>query len=111
MQILDVGNLKNGRTFPHPLFHSSGRKLLSAGTQLSQLHIDALLRSGIKQIYVAENARAVLEFVNTPATMIPVASLVLGSTAETDLLPPDGIVIIQQNEQVEDHHLAALRDS
>jgi len=111
MQILDVGNLKSGRTFPQPLFHSSGRKLLSAGTQLSQMHIQAILRSGIKQIFVAENARAVLEFANTPASMIPVASLIVGSTAETDLLTLDGIVIIQQNEQVEDHHLAALRDS
>ncbi|HVX83848.1 MAG TPA: HD domain-containing phosphohydrolase [Phycisphaerae bacterium] len=113
MQIFDVANLAPGKQFPEPLFHATGRKLLSANTQLTQLHIDALTRSGIRQVYMAPNARAVLDFGGSqnPAAMVPIASLSLGQTADTDLLTPDGIVIIQQNDQVEDHHLAALRDS
>ncbi len=111
MQILDVANLKQGRQFPEPLFHNSGRKLLSAKTDLTALHLKALARSGIRQVYMADSARAVLEFCNTPATMVAVASLTLGSNVEGDLLTPDGVVIIQANDQVEDHHLAALRDS
>jgi HD-GYP domain-containing protein (c-di-GMP phosphodiesterase class II) len=111
MQIFNVANLKPGAVYPLPLFHISGRKLLSPNMALSTQHIDALTRSGITQVFMADNARAVLEFAETPATIVPVTSLVLGSTAETDLLTPDGVVIIQQNEQVEDHHLAALKDS
>jgi len=111
MQILDVANLKPGRTFPEPLFHLSGRKLLSAETHITQMHIDALLRSSIKQVYMAESVRPVLELQNTPPQMVSVCGLAIGATAETDLMTPDGVVIIQQNEQVEDHHLAALKDS
>ncbi len=111
MQIFDVANLKPGGIYPEPLFHASGRKLLSAGVALSQQHIDALVRSGIKQVFQAESARPVLEFSEQPQSTTPVSSLVLGSTAETDLLTPDGVVIIQQNEQVEEHHLAAMKDS
>jgi HD-GYP domain-containing protein (c-di-GMP phosphodiesterase class II) len=111
MQIFDVANLKPGKSFPEPLFHNSGRKLLSANTQVTQMHIDALARSGIRQVFMAESARAVLDFANTPASLVPVASLSLGTNVENDLLTPDGVVIIQQNEQVEDHHLAACRDS
>ncbi len=86
-------------------------QLLAAKTELTQLHLDALIRSGIKQVFRAHTANSVLEFTNTPAKLISVASLVLGTTAETDFLTPDGVVIIQQNEQVEEHHIAALRDS
>jgi HD-GYP domain-containing protein (c-di-GMP phosphodiesterase class II) len=111
MQILDVANLKSGRSFSQPLFHSSGRKLLSAKAVLTQEHIDAMARSGIKQVFMAESARPVVEFGSKTATMVAVASLVLNSVAETDLLSPDGVVVIQQNEQVEEHHLVALRDS
>jgi HD-GYP domain-containing protein (c-di-GMP phosphodiesterase class II) len=111
MQIYDVSNLKIGGTYPQPLFHISGRKLLSASMQLTQQHVDALVRSGITQVFMADNARAVLDFAQTPANIIPVSSLVVGSTMESDLLTPDGVVIIQQNEQVEDHHIAALKDS
>jgi HD-GYP domain-containing protein (c-di-GMP phosphodiesterase class II) len=111
MQIFHVANLKPGMVYTQPLFHISGRKLLSPNMALTPQHIDALLRSGVTQVFMADNARQVLEFAETPASIIPVNTLVLGSTAETDLLTPDGVVIIQQNEQVEDHHLAALKDS
>lgn len=111
MQILDVANLKPGRVFSESLFHLSGRKLLAAKTQLTQMHIDALLHSGIHQIFMAENVRPVLEFANTPPRTVSIQELVIGQTAETDLMTPDGIVIIQQNEQVEEHHVAACRDS
>jgi HD-GYP domain-containing protein (c-di-GMP phosphodiesterase class II) len=111
MQIFDVANLALGSKFPEPLFHSSGRKLLSAKMPLTQLHINALVRAGIQQVYMTHSAREVLEFSNTPAQLMAVTSLVLGTIADTDFLTPDGVVIIQQNEQVEEHHLAALRDS
>jgi HD-GYP domain-containing protein (c-di-GMP phosphodiesterase class II) len=111
MQILDIANLKRGRIFTEALFHSSGRKLLAPKTLLTQEYIDALACSGIKQVFLAESVRPVIEFGSTPAQMVPVASLVLNATSESDLLTPDGVVIIQQNEQVEEHHLTALRDS
>ena len=111
MQILDVANLKPGLEFPESLFHLTGRKLLSAKTPLSEQHIDALKRSGIHQVFMAESVRPVLEFANTPTQMIAIGDLVVGQTAETDLMTPDGVVIIQQNEQVEQHHIAACRDS
>ncbi len=111
MQIFDVENLKPGRSFPEPLFHLTGRKLLAANTQLTQMHIDALIRSKIKQVFMAENVRPVLEFGNTPPKMISIHDLAIGATAETDLMTPDGVVIIQQNEQVEEHHVVALKDS
>ncbi|MGN6369665.1 MAG: HD-GYP domain-containing protein [Phycisphaerae bacterium] len=111
MQILDVANLKSGRSFPQALFHSSGRKLLAAKSVLTQEHIDAMVRSGVQQVFMAESARPVVEFGSKTATMVPVNSLALNSIAETDLLSPDGVVVIQQNEEVEEHHLAALRDS
>ncbi len=43
--------------------------------------------------------------------MLAVRDITLGSVAETDLMTLDGVVIVQQNEQIEEHHLAALRDS
>ena len=111
MQILEVSNLKPGADYPQPLFHKSGRKLLAARTTLTQLHIDALLRTGIKQVYLADSAEPVLELASAQHHPIPVSELQLGSCVETDVMTPDGVVIIQQNEQVEEHHLAALRDS
>jgi hypothetical protein len=111
MKILDVANLVVGRTFAEPLFHCSGRKLLSAKTALTQIHLEALVRSGITEVFMTHNAKEVLDFSSTPAQLAAVSSLVAGMTAETDFLTPDGVVIVQQNEQVEEHHLAALKDS
>ena len=111
MQVLDVANLKNGRSFPQPLFHGSGRKLLPAKFILTQDHIDAMVRAGVHQVYMAESAKPVVESGGKTAKLVPVESLVLNSVAQTNLLTPDGAVVIQQDEQVEEHHLVALRDS
>jgi len=111
MQILDVAHLQPGKTFQHPLFHTTGRKLLAANTQLTRDHISALLRSGVEKVFMAESARDVLEFGEGPVKLLAVADLILGHTAETDLLTPDGAIIVQQNEQIEEHHIAALKDS
>ena len=111
MQIFDVAQLKAGSTYPQPLFHASGRKLLAANVQLSQQHIDALVRSAVKQVFMAENVKPVLEFAETPTKLVPIMELEIGATAETDFLTPDGVVIIQQNEQIEDHHIVAMKDS
>src|SRR5665213_2830963 len=98
MQIIDIGNLALDRAFPEPLFHISGRKLLAANTKLNQSHLDALIRSGVREVYKSRHAREVLEFAKTPVTLIPIGSLLIGATAETDYLTPEGAVIIQQNE-------------
>jgi HD-GYP domain-containing protein (c-di-GMP phosphodiesterase class II) len=111
MQILEVASLKLGAAFPEPLFHKTGRKLLAARTTLTQLHVDALLRSGITLVYEATSAAEVLEHVNARLNTVNVADLAVGMTAEADLMTPDGVVMIQLNEQVEEHHIAALRDS
>lgn len=111
MQIIDVANIKAGQTFSQPLFHPSGRKLLTANTLVTPLHLEALVRTGVSQVYLADSARDVVNLADAGATLVAVADLLVGSTAETDLMTPDGVVIVQQNEQIEDHHLAALRDS
>lgn len=111
MQILDVSSLKPGAAYPEPLFHISGRKLLAANTKLTTLHLEALVRSSITQVYLAPSAEPVLALAQTQLRQIPVGELQLGMVADTDLLTPDGMVIIQQHEQVEEHHIAALRDS
>ena len=111
MQILEVTQLKIGQRFSSTLFHSSGRKLLAPQTELTQLHLDALLRTGVGQVFMADNAKAVLEFTHSAASFISVRDLQLGQVAETDLMTPDGVVIVQQNEQIEEHHIAALNDS
>ena len=111
MQILDVPSLKLGSSFAEPLFHKSGRKLLAARTTLTQAHVEALLRSGINQVYLASSTAEVLEHAKAQFNTVPVSDLAVGMTAEADLMTPDGVVIIQLNEQVEDHHIAALRDS
>ena len=54
MKILDVTTLALGSSFPEPLFHKTGRKLLAARTTLTQLHVDALLRAGIKKSSLKE---------------------------------------------------------
>ena len=43
--------------------------------------------------------------------MVAVRELVVGAVAETDLMTPEGGVIVQQNDPVEEHHLVALKDS
>lgn len=111
MQILEVSNLKPGGEFAQPLFHKSGRKLLAVHTTLTQLHIDALAHTGVKQVYLAPSAEPVLELASAQSHPIPITELHIGTTVETDVMTPDGVVIIQQNEQVEEHHIAALRDS
>jgi len=112
MQIIEVTELRPGQRFPMPMFHGSGRKLLSADTVLTQLHIDAIVRTKLDRVFVAPDAHAVLEHGKTvPAATISAKDLVVGTTAQTDLMTPDGVVLVQQNEQIEEHHLAALRDS
>jgi HD-GYP domain-containing protein (c-di-GMP phosphodiesterase class II) len=111
MQVMEVTSLALGTTFPEPLFHKTGRKLLAARTTLTQTHVDALLRSGITTVYLATSAAEVLQHAEAKLNTVPVADLTVGMTAEADLMTPDGVVIIQLNEQVEEHHIAALRDS
>ena len=111
MKILDVTTLALGSSFPEPLFHKTGRKLLAARTTLTQLHVDALLRAGINQVYLATSAAEVLQHVNAQLATVNVADLTVGMVAEADLMTPDGVVMVQRNEQVEDHHIAALKDS
>jgi HD-GYP domain-containing protein (c-di-GMP phosphodiesterase class II) len=111
MQIIDISKQETGTVFPEPLFHASGRKLLSANTVLTREHLDALLRSGNSQVFMAGNAREVLEFAKTPQVIVESRRLVVGAVAEADLLTPDGVLMIHHNEPIEDHHVAALHDS
>lgn len=111
MQILEVNHVQPGQSFPHPLFHRSGRKLLGAQTVVTVQHLEALRRTGVGELFVAPNAQEVLEFANSVADLVPTNQMHIGQTVTTDLMTPDGVVIIQQNEQIEEHHLAALRDS
>lgn len=111
MQVLEVAQLSPGQSFPLPLFHASGRKLIPANTALTARHIEALLGNGIKQVCIAENARPVMEAARVPHKVISASELRVGSTAEMDVLTPDGSVLVQANEQIEDHHVAALHDS
>ena len=108
MQIIDISKQTPGTTFPEPLFHATGRKLLSANTELTQEHIDALIRSGITQVFMAENVRPVLEFAKSPQVTLATDKLVIGTTAQADLMTPDGVLMIQHDEQIEEHHIAAL---
>ncbi|MEI8198263.1 MAG: HD domain-containing phosphohydrolase, partial [Phycisphaerae bacterium] len=111
MQILEVNHLQPGQSFPHPLFHRSGRKLLGAQTLVTAQHIEALRRTGVGELYLAPNAQEVLEFANSKTELVPTNQMRLGQLAATDLMTPDGVVMIQQNELIEEHHLTALRDS
>ena len=111
MQIINISKQAPGTQFPDPLFHISGRKLLSAKTVLTQEHIDALVRSRITQVFMAESARAVLEFAKTPQVIVSAKDLAAGAVAQADLLTPDGVLMLQHNEVIEEHHVAALRDS
>lgn len=111
MQVLEVAQLSPGQSFPLPLFHASGRKLIPANTVLTPRHIEALLGNGIKQVCIAENAKPVVDAARIPHKVIAAKELRVGSTAEMDLLTPDGTVLVQANEQIEDHHVAALHDS
>jgi len=111
MQIINISTQAPGTAFPQPLFHASGRKLLSAQTILTQEIIDALVRRGIHEVFMAENVRPVLEFAKSPQIMVAASKLVVGAVAPADLLTPDGILMVQRNEHIEEHHVAALRDS
>ncbi len=111
MQIIDISKQTPGTVFSEPLFHSSGRQLLPAKTILTQEHISSLVRSGINQVFVAPNVRPVLEFAKTPQIIVAADKLVVGAVAQADLLTPDGVLMIQHNDPIEEHHVAALQDS
>lgn len=111
MQILDVTTLTPGTVFLEPLFHASGRKLLAARTPLSQMHLDALIRSQITQVFLASSAQPVLALQKTPLVTVAIRDLAVGSVADCDLMTPDGVVMVHQNQQIEEHHVVALENS
>ncbi len=111
MQVLEVTDIAPGQSFPLPLFHSSGRKLVPAHTVMTNRHIEVLLQNGIRQVCVSESAKSVVDAARVPHKVIATKELRIGAISDTDLLTPDGNVLVAANEQIEDHHVAALHDS
>jgi HD-GYP domain-containing protein (c-di-GMP phosphodiesterase class II) len=107
MQKVRISALRPGLIFDQSVFTPNGQKLLNAGTCLTDRHIDVLRRHGEFEVILAQSAddlvaAGIVEQVDSNA-------LKVGQKAQTSLITKAGQVILEQGEEIEEHHLEALR--
>lgn len=108
METLRINQVKPGQVFDQSLFLSSGQKLLVAGVQITERHVEALRRSGEMDIHLADNVQELAE-----AGLINQADggrLAVGQTSTQRVISRGGQVILEPGQEVEQHHIDALSE-
>ncbi|MFA9478990.1 HD-GYP domain-containing protein [Phycisphaerales bacterium AB-hyl4] len=106
MQRLKVNQIEPGQIFSQSLFLPSGQKLLSDGVKVTERHVKAIRQCGARELLLADS---VVELVAAGVVQRADRSrLVVGQTAESELLTQSGQVLLGAGEQLEQHHLDAL---
>lgn len=109
MQRIRINHLEPGRAFRESLFCRSGQKLIGPNIPLTQSHIRAIRRSGETEVFSAQNLE---ELVAAGLVhRVDQSRLALGQKAQEGLLTGAGQVLLEEGEQIEEHHLDALRAS
>jgi len=107
MERIRLRQIEEGQTFEQALFSSNGQKLLSPGVVLSARHVRAIQRCGELNFYLADNVSELVE----AGVVDPVdnSQLAVGQKARRNLMSDHGQVVVEQGEDLEPHHLDALR--
>lgn len=106
MQRVRINTLKPGQAFPKSVFLPSGQKLLGPWVPLTDRHLELMRRQGETEVLFAEDV-AELEkaglFQSVDSTRLAV-----GQRATEPLMARSGQWVLEEDEEVEPHHLDAL---
>lgn len=112
-EVIASKDLTPGYLLRQALFTRQGIKLLAPGTRLSETLCGALIASGEPIFIVARNVSEVAEIVRSREAVQPkrAASAVKANTVATeDLMTNGGVIAVERGEQIEEHHVDALKD-
>ncbi len=107
MQRLRVSSLQVGQVLDEPLFTRSGQKLLAAGVPLTPRQVEALQRSGELEVLAATGVEELVEA--GVVQRFDRSALRLGQRANQNVLSRHGQMLVERDQEVEQHHLDAMQ--
>lgn len=106
MQKIKTTEIKQGQRFEHALFMSNGQKLLNAGVEITSRHLRVFASLSDSQLYLADSIdELVAEGV---VKAIDRGGMRLGQKADRDVLAAGGTLLIEQGQEIEQHHMDAM---
>lgn len=109
METIRISNLKPGQIFHQALFSASGQKLLPPHVLLTDRHIQAIRRCGDLEVFGADSLDELVEA--GIVDRFDSSKLAVGQKAKRELMSRSGQVLVESGEEVEEHHLKAIRAS
>lgn len=106
MKPVDPQMLIPGFRLPQHVFARSGIKLLSAGTVLTESMCRTLAGSQHGGLYFANSVDELAQGLEIE----PVAQLIAGMRAPSDVVTRGGVVAVQSGQLIEDHHAEAMEE-
>jgi len=107
MKKLKTTQFHAGDTIDQALFLPNGQKLLNAGSEITERHLRVLAGLPDPDLYLADSLEELVE-----AGMVQPAerrSVQRGRKADRDMLTPTGSLVVEQGEEIEQHHVDALK--
>lgn len=106
-------DLRPSDVLPLSLFTRQGIKLLSSGTRLSETLCRALEASGEPTFVLASTVAEVAEATpdEAPKRAGAGANVVVGRAAPVDVVSTGGVLMLEQGQDVEEHHADALKEN
>jgi len=108
VQTLRISKVHEGQRFSGGLFSSSGQKLLPPDTPITARHLEALRRFGELHVYVARDIEELVEA--GVLERFDRSKLTVGQRAKRDLVSSEGRVVVEADQEIEEHHLDALSE-
>ena len=101
-----IHDLQVGQTVNTCLFSASGQKLLNAGVELTERHLQALRRCGDTEVLEAASLDELLEA--GVVDRFDSSALKVGQKATQGVVSKTGQVLLEAGDEIEEHHLDAI---
>lgn len=106
MQTMRIRDIQVGQVFDTALFLDNGQKLLGAGVEITERHLDAMRRGGAIHVILANSLEEMLEA--GMVRRVEGQRLTVGQRTTQHLMSPNGQIVVEAGEQIEAHHLDAI---
>jgi len=106
MERIRINHLQVGQKVNQCLFSASGQKLLNAGVELTERHLQALRRCGETEVIEATSLDELVEA--GVVDRFDSSRLKVGQKVSQGVVSKSGQVLLEAGDEIEEHHLDAI---
>lgn len=107
MRRIRIRDLKPGMSFEQSMYLENGQKLLSPNTEITDNHLKAFLRGSSASVCLANSIQEIKEAGTVQE--VDGQRVKVGQRAARQIVSDKGMVIVEQGEEIEPHHIKAMQ--